>query len=128
MRAILYVKQILLTHPHLKKYDFPICAKGTELLWGCVLEWGDRTASGEPWHRAAQAELEKGLESSRRARVYWAVNVCSTSADISKASEPQDWKASYPCHQLYSGPEPLPELLPSALHRNGTNQELPEYF
>lgn len=34
MRAILYVKQILLTHPHLKKYYFPICAKCTEPLWG----------------------------------------------------------------------------------------------
>lgn len=31
MRAILYLKQILLTHPHLKKYRFPICARRTEL-------------------------------------------------------------------------------------------------
>lgn len=31
MRAILYLKQILLTHPHLKKYCFPICARRTEL-------------------------------------------------------------------------------------------------
>lgn len=45
MRPILYLKQILLTHPHLKKYYFPICAKGVELEGGLrdggpILGWG----------------------------------------------------------------------------------------
>lgn len=32
MRAILYLKQILLTQPYLKKYYFPICVKCVELM------------------------------------------------------------------------------------------------
>lgn len=46
MRAILYLKQILLTQPHLKKYYFPICAKCVELVGDCR---EDHAGDGAVW-------------------------------------------------------------------------------
>jgi len=69
MRAILYLKQILVTHPHLKEYYVPIGAKRTEPVWGLRTGGSPRagvsTVSGQLWGPAAQAEREEGAGSQR---------------------------------------------------------------
>lgn len=83
-----------------------------------IVRWGTRTTSGELWGPAAQVELERGgcKPPGNCACIYLAITICYTSVDVSEASEPQYSKAPCPCHQLFSGAEPLLELLASALH------------
>lgn len=117
MRAILYLKQILLTHPHLKKYHFPICAKRVELAWG-LRAGGPGPRLGSSGARQHRSSLREGAAShqEKNACIYLAITICYTSVGVSEASEPQYSKAPCPCRQLISGPEPLLELLASALH------------
>lgn len=46
MRAILYLKQILLTQPHLKKYYFLISAKCVELVGDCREDYAEDLGPG----------------------------------------------------------------------------------
>lgn len=86
MRAILYLKQILLTHPHLKKNYFPICAKRAELAWGL------RTGGPVLGRVGALGphQQHRGWKSPGNwAGIYGAITIHYTAGSIRTASEHQ---------------------------------------